>query len=133
MAANRDLAKQRGLSEDTISHIDFIHDKLDFLLENAKYIEDQDEAVETFREAEYTLQKLWDFSADSRYHTWTKVLHKAFRELDYLGAVYRCRESSETRTITRDELHGGVMVGVGNGFIDFGSVVRVCGNLERIK
>lgn len=133
MAANRDLAKQRGLSEDTISHIDFIHDKLDFLLENAKYIEDQDEAVETFREAEYALQKLWGFSADSRYHTWTHMFLGAFREVDYLGAVYRCKDSGETRTIDSQALHGSHLVGVGNGFINFGSVVRIVGNLERVK
>lgn len=133
MAANRELAKQRGLSEDTISHIDFIHDKLDFLLENAKYIEDRDEAVETFREAEYALQELWNFSKDSRYHTWTNHLREEFREDDYLGAVYRCNDSHETRTINAQELHGGVLVGVGKGFIDFGGVVRIVGNLERIK
>lgn len=133
MAANRELAEQRGLSEESIAHIDFIHDKMDYLLDNAKHIEDRDAAIETFREAEYALQKLWGFSADSRYHTWAHMLHGAFREVDYLGAVYRCKDSGETRTINAQELHGSVLVSVGNGFIDFGGVVRFVGNLERVK
>lgn len=133
MTANRELAKQRGLSEDAIAHIDFIHDKLEFLLENTKYIVDQGEAEETFLEAEYALQKLWKFTEDHRYHTWTPHLHRAFRENNYLGVVYRCKDSHETRTINSQELYGGVPVSVGKGFIDFGSVVRIVGNLERIK
>lgn len=37
-----------------------------------------------------------------------------------------------TRTIGYNELESGVLVSVGNGFIDFGGVVRIVGNLERV-
>ena len=71
---NIDLAKERGLSQETIAKIRDVHDRklqvidcmnamdpkedISFLLEGDKYLE----------ECEYELQELWGFPLDSRMH-----------------------------------------------------------------
>lgn len=132
MSVNLELAKEKNLSEDSIENINFIHNALSYLIDNAENIDNPDSAFELFTEAEYTLQRLWGFSEDHLYHTWTRRLHKRYREIEYLGAVYRCNDSHETRTIDSHDLQSGVLVNVGSGFIDFGGVVRIVGPLERV-
>jgi hypothetical protein len=132
MAANPQLVKEMGVSESNVLLINSIHEQLEYLIENADCSEDRYNTLALVRQAEFELQRLWGFSQDSMYHTWCTRLHNRFREVDYLGAVYRCNDSHETRTINRQELNSGVLVGVGKGFIDFGGVVRIVGNLERV-
>ncbi|MNC28970.1 hypothetical protein D3C75_772020 [compost metagenome] len=133
MAANIQLAKQRGLNDETIEEINQIHEHLEAIIDDLTLYQDLGELVNIVRQHEFDLQALWGFSQDRRYHTWVPRLLERHRELQYLGAVYRCKDSCESRTIGKQELHGGVLVGVGKGFIDFGGVVRIVGNLERIK
>jgi len=136
MAANLELAKQRGISDQNIKKINILHDELESCLnESDEYLRetDRERMFDWFTSIEYALQRAWGFVEDARYHTWIHRLHKRYRELDYLGAVYRCNVTGVTRTISDVALHGGQLVGVGNGFIDFGGVVRIVGNLERIN
>lgn len=133
MAANRDLALLRGISAEAIAEIDRIHDHLEELIEGCALDQDAYDVSSHIREQEFLLQHLWGFPQDSRYHTWVPRLHKRRRELQYLGAVYRCKESGESLTVDKEALDGGALFGVGRGFIDFGDVVRIVGPLERIK
>ena len=133
MAVNMELAKARGLSEETIKKIDIIHDYLEEFINEVTLDHNFENCVAIVRHWDYKLQELWGFNRDSQYHTWVKMLHNHVRELQYLGAVYRCKDSGESRTIGREELSGGVLVSVGNGFIDFGGVVRLIGKLERVS
>lgn len=133
MAVNIALAKERGLNDYTIKKIDVIHDYLEEFISEVTLDHDFHGCLNIVRSCEFQLQDLWGFDRDSRYHTWTTKLRNHVRELQFLGAVYLCKDLNETRTITRDELYGSVLVGVGKGFIDFGGVVRIVGNLERVK
>lgn len=132
MAANMELAKQQGLSTQAIMRIDTLHDALDAFIASLTLDHDEHDARAYVRDIEYDLQELWGFDQNSRYHTWVHKVSRRFRELQYLGVVYLCKDSHETRTIGRQELECGVLVGVGRGFIDFGGVVRIVGNLERV-
>lgn len=133
MAVNLELVKQLGIDEDTVGVIEAIHNDLEFRLYKMTLEEDMCELVDHFRKQEFRLQALWGFPQDHRYHTWVKRLHKRTRELAYVGAVYRCKVSGESRTIDKEALESGILFGVGHGFIDFGGVVRIVGNLERVK
>lgn len=137
MSANLELAKQRGISDEHVRRINVIHQELeDCLNEPDDYLREIDRGQMTnhFKQLEYTLQRIWGFSEDSMYHTWGTRLCKRFREVDYLGAVYRCNETGFERTVTTGDLVASshALFGVGKGFIDFGGVVRIVGNLERI-
>jgi hypothetical protein len=132
MAVNMELAKALELSEETIKKIDTLHDYLEEFINEVTLDHDYEGCIGVVRNVEFQLQELWGFTRDSRYHTWVVKLHNHVRELQYLGAVYRCKETSEARTIGSEELFGSVLVSVGNGFIDFGGVVRLVGNLERV-
>jgi len=133
MAANPQLVKEMGVSESNVLLINSLHEQLEYLIENADCSEDRSWTHTLVERAEFELQRLWGFTQDSWYHTWCKRLSDRFREVDYLGAVYRCRDTDKTRTIDGCALHSGGLIGVGNGFIDFGVVVRIVGNLERIN
>jgi hypothetical protein len=133
MAANMELAKQRGLSDETIEKINHIHDYLERTIDQLTLDSDLYAFADAVGEYEFELQELWGFSKDSRYHTWTPRVYKRRRELQYLGAVYRCQETGKSRMVTEQDLTDGSLFGVGNGFIDFGGVVRVVGKLEMIN
>jgi hypothetical protein len=133
MTANATLVKERGISEGNVALINSIHDQLDYLIENADCSEDRSWTHTLVQKAEFTLQELWGFLQESRYHTWCARLQKRFREVDYLGAVYRCKETGLSRTVMRDDLQRPYLFGVGKGFIDFGDVVRTVGPIERVQ
>lgn len=135
MAANPQLVKEMGVSESNVLLINSIHEQLEYLIENADCSEDRSWTHTLVEQAEFELQRLWGFTQDSMYHTWCTRLHNRFREVDYLGAVYRCKETGFERTVTDGDLVASshALFGVGKGFIDFGGVVRIVGNLERIN
>lgn len=135
MTANRELVRQRNIPEEDVEVIDMIHDHLEYYLTLAfKWSCDHGREILTdhFTEMEYLLQDLWRFDKDDRYHTWTPRLHARFREVDYAGATFICMDSFEQRTITDSDLRWGGLVSIGKGFIDFGGVVRIVGNIQRL-
>lgn len=133
MAVNMELAQARGLTNTQIMMIDTMHDHLEAVISNTTLDHDHAELSAYVHSVEFKLQELWGFSQDIRFHTWAVRLRKHIRELEYFGVVYRCKETGETRTIDSQALHGMRLVQVGNGFIDFGGVVRIVGKLERVK
>ena len=132
MAVNMELAVKQGLSDTDVMLIDSIHTHLDLVINNISLEHDEQLVREHVRTMEFQLQELWGFNQDARYHTWVKRVSRRFRELLYVGAVYRCKTTGETLTITAQELDAYKLVIIGNGFIDFGGVVRLI-NLERVK
>lgn len=138
MAANPALVKERGISDDAVRKINMFHQELeDCLYETDEYLREVDRGrmFDHFRDIEFTLQRLWGFPEDSRYHTWVPRLRNRFREVDYLGVVYRCKETGFEREVTSGDLiaTSHALFGVGKGFIDFGDVVRIVGPIERVK
>jgi hypothetical protein len=133
MVANLKLAAERGISEKDVDLINVIHEQLEDMIENAQPDDDRSRQLGIVRVLEFSLQKLWGFTQDSRYHTWYLRLQKRYMELDYVGVTYRCRATLQEVTVTPEALGSGKLLGVGQGFIDFGSVVRLVGPIERVK
>lgn len=135
MAVNMKLAEQQGLCNGAIMLIDTLHEHLENVISNTTFDHDESLVRLHVKDIEYKLQELWGFSQESRYHTWAHKLSKRLRELQYLGAVYRCKETGFEREVASGDLVASshALFGVGNGFIDFGGVVRIVGNLERVK
>ena len=131
MAVNMELARKQGLTNTEIMLIDSIHNHLDLVIDNISLEHDEQDVRKHVRVMEFQLQELWGFSQDGRYHQWVKRVSRRFRELQYLGVVYRCKTTGETLTITAQDLDAYKLVIIGNGFIDFGGVVRLI-NLERV-
>lgn len=71
MAINMRLAEARGLSDKAIGNINKLHKVVDILVESMEYEDDIDVLVslyQSWREAQFALQKLWGFKPDSMYH-----------------------------------------------------------------
>lgn len=137
MAANPDLVKQMGVSDENVRLINFIHNELDTLLnEDEEYLTnvDRSDMFKHISDLEFSLQRLWGFSEDRRYHTWRDRMRKRLRKLDYLGRTWRCTVTGEERTVRSADLDYGKFFGVGKGFVDFGDgYIRVVGPLEVVK
>ena len=137
MAANLDLAKARGISDDDIAMINVLHEHLEMVIAETTKDDDREERIKHVRSIEFLLQDLWKFTRDSDFHTWVHKLYNRFRELDYVGTTFRCTETGSKRVVERVDLHlgsKGYLFTVGKGFIDFGGYhVRIVGPLERVK
>ena len=93
---NMQLAKDRGLSDEDIEHIEYLHWVLELCLERGclqGYDEYVYEAVEQF---EYMLQDLWGFPQDSGYHTWK---HRYKFKSQWAGRTFQCNTTGEEFTI----------------------------------
>lgn len=137
MAANPELVKQMGVSDENVRRINFIHNVLETLLnEEEDYLKkvDRSDMFKHIGDLEFALQRLWGFSEDRRYHTWCERMRKRLREVDYLGRTWRCTITGEERTVRSSDLdHAGMLFGVGKGVVDFGDgYTRVVGPLEVV-
>ncbi len=135
MVANRELVRERNISPENVEMIDKIHDLLEKLL--ALYTLDvpYEEAKELVHSAEFSLQGLWDFPQDIRYHTWIKKLNQKWMNLRWAGRAYRCEDTSEEVMLTYKKVYERSYVKVGNGAIDLGVVdgyYRIIGNIKEI-
>lgn len=93
---NMQLAKARGLSDEEIEKIDYLHWVLDLCLERGcllGYDEDLYKAIEQF---EYILQDLWGFPQDPAFHTWK---HRYKFKCQWAGRKFRCISTGEEFTI----------------------------------
>lgn len=138
MSANPDLVKLMGVSDENVRRINIIHSELEALLnETDEYLTEVDRGrlFTHIRDLEFSLQRLWGFTEDRRYHTWRERIRKRLREVDYLGKTWRCSITGEERTVTgEDLLNPDKLFGVGKGFVDFGDgYTRVVGPLEFVK
>lgn len=136
MAANPELVKKMGVSDENVRRINVIHDELEACLnETAEYLKsiERERLYQHFTDLEYALQRLWGFTEDHRYHTWGKRLFQRLREVDIVGNVYRCKLTGSTRTVEPIDINDHVLFSVGDGFVDFGGYnVRLVG-VEQVK
>lgn len=132
MSANMELAKARNISESNIDHINAIHDALEKMIECYSLECDYDSVIEMFHFAEFTLQELWGFTRDARYHTWVNRLTQQHLNLMYGGRTFWCNDSKVKRTLT-GPFHQGQLIGVGEGFIDINVAYhRKVGNITEL-
>lgn len=97
MTANRELAKQRGLSEDDIDCIDVLHEMVDYVMKMGVDGNYTDEFVKDYLEKiEYELQSCWKFEPNEAYHTYYK---KYLVKKHWANRKFKCTETGEVLTI----------------------------------
>lgn len=133
MAANRTLAKLRGISEETCLKIDELHELSDRFMEDAvKGLYTSYFVFSTFEELEYALQDLWEFPPDSSFHT----LYKEFKfKLEWVGRGFICLDTGESFSVPSN-VGPGDFFKVGNGYLDVGDLelnyCRTGGNVGEV-
>lgn len=135
MSANRDLAKARNISQENIEAIDALHEMLEKLIDSYTLEIPYEEARDLVRSVEFTLQKLWNFSIDERYHTWYKRLEYRYLELKYAGKTFKCTETGEIVTIDESVCYPRSFCVIGKSALDMGvpgGYSRIIGSLEEI-
>ena len=95
MTANRELAKQRNITEQNIAYIDEMHSLLEKLIESYTLEIPYEEALELVHSAEFTLQELWGFPKNASYHTWYKKLNEKAFCLTWQGRKFKCLDTGE--------------------------------------
>lgn len=117
MAANRFLAKTRGLSEKDIQRIDDIHLYLEWFIEDCvTKNKDESKVLEEIEKWEFLLQEIWGFPKDPSKHVWKdKYLFKK----QWAFTTWECEETGELFTIPYEVEETDFYV-IGNGFIDVG-------------
>ena len=121
MAANRFLAKSRGLSEEDIQRIDNIHDHLEGFIEDCVIKnKDESEALEEIEKWEFLLQELWGFPLDSSKHTWK---NQYLFKLQWAFTTWECVETGEQLTIPYGVEETDFYT-VGKGWLDVGRLGR---------
>lgn len=131
MTANRLLAKQRGLTEEAIQQIDYLHDKIAEL--TAAWIKDtfRPSRKDEIHEMEFLLQQAWGFPQDRGYHTYANEYKF---KCEWIGRTFRCNETGEEFTIPDTVKERDYFV-VGNGAVDVGrldSYSRVIGSVVEV-
>lgn len=132
MTANRDLARLRGISEETCQYIDEVHRGLNNLLAlwaGESWEEPRHKLIES---TEFMLQELWGFEQDSAYHTWTK---RYKFKTEWAGRVFRCTTTGECFTIPAS-VEERDFYQIGEGGVDVGRLnfySRFIGNIEEIE
>lgn len=132
MTANRELAEQRGISEEDILEIDRIHALIDKkMTEYVKEPFSQDRADE-FTTLNYQLQTLWSFPQDKRYHRYAREYEF---KCSFVGRTFKCADTGVEFTIPYDVQERDYFQ-IGNGAIDVGRLnfySRRIGNIIEIS
>lgn len=94
MTVNLELAKQQGLTEDTITAINVLHKRLDAILARPTMFADEKDVARIVESFEFVLQSLWGFPLDRNYHRyWNKVkgctCNADLDNRDRIGTPYR--------------------------------------------
>lgn len=113
---NMRLAKARGLSDEEIEKIEYLHWVLELCLEHGclhGYDEDKYKAVEQF---EYLLQDLWGFPRDSGRHTWK---HRYKFKSQWAGRTFQCNTTGKKFTIP-NSVEERDFYSFGEAFVDVG-------------
>lgn len=132
---NIELAKQRGISQENIEAINSLQELLEKLISSYTLEVDYTEARDLVRSAELTLQRLWEFPEDERYHSWVDMLADKHLELVWAGRTFECQSTGERRTLTKHDTHERNFIAIGACNIDFGvagGYHRILGNLKEI-
>lgn len=117
MAANRFLAKSRGISEEDIKLIDTIHEVIEEIIKEHLHSETDEESIlSAIEQWEYRLQELWNFPLDKSKHTWkNRYLFKK----QWAFTTWECVETGESFTIPYGVEETDFYV-IGNGYVDVG-------------
>lgn len=137
MAHNKQLADERGISEQDREYIDQCHLMLEELIDTYDLSIDFDKAAELCHDIEYLLQGLWKFPEDKSCHVWIDSLKQKWMNLTWEGKRYRCKDTGEEVLITEDMVYEKNFIPFGNGFIDLGvagpqGYSRFGGNIKEI-
>lgn len=97
MTANRKLAQQRGISEETCKQIDYVHECIDDSIRIALEVGwSEDFVKENLAVYEEELQRLWNFPVDPRFHTYFKKYQFIKK---WAGKKYRCNTTGQEFTV----------------------------------
>jgi hypothetical protein len=131
MTANRWLAEERGLDEQTIDRIDFIHAMIDSLIKCNIGKEFSESVYNEIESLEYILQECWGFNKDCGHHTWKRIYK--FKN-EWVGRTFRCC-STEVEFTIPFEVQERDFYSIGESFIDVGRLDgywRSGGKLEEV-
>lgn len=92
MTASRELAKLRGLSEETVDEIDTLHIQLEKLVSRATNGHFNTSVYNAIEQIENKLQVLWGFGIDPAFHTWKRLYE--FR-CQWIGRKFKCKNTGE--------------------------------------
>lgn len=128
---NLQLVKSKNLSQQAISEIESIHDKLTNLMSRAGLGVFNQSVYDRIEELEFELQDWWGFERDESKHT-----HKKLYEwrCDWIGRRFKCLETGEVFQIP-DDVYYNQFFKVGNGFVDVGDghYCRFGGKVKEVK
>lgn len=116
MTCNRQLALERGLSEESILEIDRIHSYLGALINTWIECPYSEELEEEIHELEFKLQALWGFPQDDRYHRWASEYNFMCQ---WYGRSFKCAKTGETITLGKD-IYPKQFISFGKCAIDLG-------------
>lgn len=97
MAHNKELAKQRGISQEACIAIDEMHKMREQIMARpSMFFESTEEAVEALHGIAFALQWLWGFPLNKKMHK--DVEDFEFKQL-WAGNKYKCTKTGEIFTI----------------------------------
>lgn len=131
MTANLELAKERGLSEEEIVEVNKLHNHLEALIDYSISKSWSKEIEDAIHEMENSLQRLWKFPEDKRFHTWAP--RYAFL-CTWFGRTFKCLDTGETITLGKD-IRPKQFISFGKCAIDLGVLngySRKIGNIQEI-
>lgn len=134
MTANPTLVKERNIPEQDVQHINKIHESLELMLSTYTLERDLSSTLKLVKQAEFALQRLWQFPKDSRYHTWCERFKRKHLTLQWVGKKYRCNDTGTVVTISED-INERDTIAIGKGVLDLGvagGYHRLIGNIEEV-
>lgn len=132
---NKQLADERGISQQDREYIDQCHLMLEELIDTYDLSIDFDKAAELCHDIEKLLQRLWKFPEDEHYHTWINSLKQKWMNLTWDNRRFRCKDTGTEVLLTHDKVYEKSFIQIGKGFIDLGvanGYSRFGGNIEEI-
>ena len=113
---NMQLAKARGLSDEEIEQIEYLHGRLELYLEEGCLHGYDEDLYANIEEKEYLLQTLWGFPPDHDYHTWK---HRYKFKSQWVGRTFQCNTTGEEFTIP-NSVEERDFYSFGKAFVDVG-------------
>lgn len=128
---NMELARRKGLDQYEIDTIQAIHVRVDRLMETARLGNFNQKTYNWIEKLEFSLQALWGFDINERYHTHKHHYKWACR---WIGSKWKCLDTGQELVISKDIQYNNY-IRIGEGAIDLGNIYyhRVIGNVVEIK
>lgn len=133
MTACLALAAERGLREEEIREINFIHSDVEVITARGLSGELSEEAaIEMLTDSDYQLQELWGFSKDANFHTYAKSF--LFKR-QWVGRTFKCLVTGETLTLQKGMVHERAFIPIGGCYLDLGRLdaySRIVGDIVEV-